>query len=67
MFYLRHLKVPVVYTIGGKDPWTALCQDKAEWIQDEDYFFDPDRYHCPDRDNPVLRKNVLTRMISYLN
>jgi len=64
---LKELSVPVVFTIGGKDPWTALCQEKTDWISNEDYFYTEEGFHCPDRDDPELGKQVLARMLSYLN
>lgn len=64
---LKNLQVPVVYTIGGKDPWTPLCQEKTEQIKSEDYFYAEEGFHCPDRDDPKLGKQVLSRMLSYTN
>lgn len=64
---LRELKIPAILTIGGRDPWTAICHEKTEWIKDDDFFYDKEGNHCPDRHNAELGKRVLARMVSYLN
>ena len=61
---LENLKVPVIFANGGKDPWYAICQKKADWIREEDYFFIEDAYHCPDKFDPELGKRVFSRMLS---
>ena len=64
---IRSLKVPVVYTAGGKDPWMALGQEKTDWIKDQDYFFLKEGYHCPERHDLEAGEKVLDRMLSYVN
>jgi len=64
---LENLSVPQVFVIGGKDPWTSLCQEKADWIADEDYFYSNDGFHCPDRSDVELGKKVLARMLAYVH
>ncbi len=64
---LKNMAVPQVYVIGGKDPWTALCQEKTEWIADEDYFYSSEGFHCPDRSDLELGKKVLARMLTYVD
>ncbi|MBU3914189.1 alpha/beta fold hydrolase [bacterium] len=64
---VKNLSVPQVYVIGGKDPWTALCQEKTDWIAAEDYFYVRDGFHCPDRTDSELGKKVLARLLVHLN
>ncbi|MBT4090902.1 MAG: hypothetical protein HOE30_20645 [Deltaproteobacteria bacterium] len=63
---LQNLKVPVVFTIGGKDPWPPFCQEKVDWIRAEDYFYAENGVHYPDRNDPQLGKQVFKQMLTYL-
>jgi pimeloyl-ACP methyl ester carboxylesterase len=60
---LKDMSVPQVFVIGGKDPWTPLCLEQQPNTENRSYIFEPDGYHCPDRDDPVLGKKVLAEML----
>jgi pimeloyl-ACP methyl ester carboxylesterase len=62
---IRGLSVPVVYTIGGKDPWKELCHEKVDFIPEEDYFFAGEGFHCPDKYDLELGVKVLGRMLEH--
>lgn len=62
---LEGLSVPQIYVAGGLDPWKRLGLQDEHSGPDENYFFIPDGYHCPDRDDVALGKSVLARMLTY--
>ncbi len=62
---LETLKVPVVYISGGNDPWFAVCLEPGYKLKSGKYFYIPEGYHCPDRDDPSFAREVLAEMLKY--
>lgn len=65
---IAELTVPQVYVVGGRDPWKWLGILQQDYQgQLDDFFFVPDGYHCPDKDDLELGKRVLSRMLYHVN
>ena len=62
---LDKLKVPMIYVAGGQDPWFALGIEPDYEINSGKYFLVPEAQHGPDRDDPILARQVLDEMIKY--
>ena len=61
---LKDISVPMVFVVGGKDPWKFLCLEKQPKTETLSYFYEPDGFHCPDRDDPILGTKVLVEMLN---
>lgn len=61
----QSLTVPLIYVSGGKDPWYALCLQSDFHIEKGRYFYVPEGFHCPDRDDPALARQILREMIRF--
>jgi pimeloyl-ACP methyl ester carboxylesterase len=62
---LGALRVPMVYVSGGNDPWLAICLEPDSKIENGKYFYVKGGFHCPDRDDPQLARQVLAEMLKY--
>jgi len=62
---VRELKVPMVYVIGGKDPWKGICLESDFPINEGTIFTYDDKKHCPERRNAELGAEVLTQLMSF--
>jgi pimeloyl-ACP methyl ester carboxylesterase len=60
---LKELSVPQVFVVGGRDPWKYLCLEHQPNTVTLSYMFEPNGFHCPDKDDPVLGKKVLSEML----
>ena len=60
---LKDISIPIVFVVGGKDPWKFLCLEQQPNTPTLSYLYDPDGFHCPDRDDPILGTKVLAEML----
>ncbi|MBN1882860.1 MAG: alpha/beta fold hydrolase [Deltaproteobacteria bacterium] len=59
------LKVPMVYVIGGRDPWKGICLESDFPINEGRIFLYNDRKHCPERRDPKLGGEVIAELLSF--
>ncbi len=55
----------MIYVAGGNDPWLATGLSPDYEIENGRYFYVPDGFHCPERDDPELAREILDEMLMH--
>tara|TARA_R110002049_G_scaffold9747_12_gene48880 strand:+ start:3408 stop:4649 length:1242 start_codon:yes stop_codon:yes gene_type:complete len=63
---LRNTSTRTVVVSGGKDPWMQLGVKPDHDFRNIDFLYKAEGYHCPDRYDPELAKEVMTRLRSHI-
>lgn len=60
---VKGLKAPLVHVAGGKDPWKALGITSQDQIPNGKYIYAEEGFHCPDRNDRELGRQVLAALL----
>jgi pimeloyl-ACP methyl ester carboxylesterase len=63
---IDQVSVPQVFVVGGMDPWAHLGVRPDHQHTDIDYIYDPDGFHCPDREDKELAARVMSALLARL-
>ena len=61
---VKELTVPHVTVVGGKDPWSKTGIQTDHGIENLDYVYAEDEFHCPDKENRQLGTKVMALLRS---
>ena len=60
---IPQIEKPLVIVAGGRDPWAELGVKADHQFDHVIYISDPEGFHCPDREDPVLGRKLMNVLL----